>query len=291
VRPSSVVFFIREAFKGLRLHPTANVVSALCIALALVSLSFLVGGWWNLEHILEVARSEAEIVVYLSDEVSPEHAEAFSESLLSQPGVLSSRVVTAEESLDRVQSLLGPSPDIMEILEGYNPFAPSIEVGVQPESAAGVAAAVRANPAVATVRDNEEILGPLSSLTTSVRWMGVVASLSVGLVCLALVSHIVRLGISARSEEMHTLRLMGASEWFVSVPFIVEGAILGGVGALTALLCVALAGPGIYRLLGASLPFMPLVEWESLISLLAAIVLVLGLAAGTMGSLISLRSR
>jgi hypothetical protein len=60
---------------------------------------------------------------------------------------------------------------------------------------------------------------------------------------------------------------------------------------LTALLCVALAGPGIYRLLGASLPFMPLVEWESLISLLAAIVLVLGLVAGTLGSLISLRSR
>ncbi len=285
-----IAFFVREAFKGLRLHLAANIISALCIALAFISLSFLVGAWWNLEHILEVARSEAEIVLYLEEETSLEEAEVMSGHLQSQAGVLSTRVVTAEESMDRIQTLLGPGLEIMEVLEGYNPFSPSIEVGVDPEAAPAVVAAARALPGVEAVRDNEEILVPLANLTSTVRWMGTVASLTVALISLALVSHIVRLGISARREEMQTLRLMGASEGFVSVPFILEGAILGGLGAVTSLLTITIAGPGIYRLLHTSLPFMPLVAWENLFTALVYIVLVLGLAAGTLGGLISLRS-
>ncbi len=290
MRMPDVGFFVREAFKGLRLHLTANIISVLCIALAFLSLSFLVGAWSNMEHILEVARAEAEIVLYLTEESSIEEAEAVSDVLMSQEGVLSTRIVTAEESLERIQSLIGPGLDIMEVLEGYNPFTPSVEVGVEPEVVVEVAAAARALPGVDAVRDNEEILGPLANLTQTVRWMGMVTTLAVALISLALVSHIVRLGIAARREEMRTLRLMGASEWFVSLPFVLEGAILGGLGAVTSLVTITAAGPGIYRLVHTSLPFMPLVAWESLFMLLVSIVLTLGFVAGILGGLISLRT-
>lgn len=290
MRFADLSFFIREAFRGIRLQRTSNIVSAACIALAFVSLSLVVGFWANMEHMLDAARSEAEIVIYLAEDATTADADAVSDVLASHPAVWSLKIVTPEETFIRVEQLLGPGLDLTEVLEGFNPFSPSLEVGVSPEDAAEVAGIARGLPRVEVVRDNEEILGRLASLTSVVRWLGAVATLTVVLITLALVSHIIRLGISARREEMETLRLLGASESFLAAPFIIEGAVLGASGAVICLLAISGAGPWLYGLLNSSLPFIPLVSPSGLFRLLASAVSALGLTAGILGSLISVRS-
>lgn len=283
-------FFLREAIKGLKFHWTANVISVVCIFLALLSLSFLVTGWANLEHLLERARDEAEIVVYLREEATSDEAESLAAQLLTRPGVETADPVTPEETASRIQDLLGSEIDILEVLEGQNPFTYSVAVGVTPEQAPEVARFAMGLPGVEAVRDNEEILTPLARITALVRWAGTVVTLAVGLVSVALVSHIVRLGISARQREIETFRLLGASEWFVSTPFILEGALLGLAGSALCLATTVLAGPALYELLETSLPFFPLADWGSVLGSLSLLVLALGFGAGILGAAVSLRT-
>ncbi len=284
-------FFFKEALKSLRIHPAANAVSVLSIALAILSLGLVIGGWANLEHALEVTRAEAEIVVYLAEDMDVSGAEALGERLIAEGGATRVRTVAPEETVDRVQALLGPDFDILEILEGFNPFSPSLEVGVDPEEAQAVAGFARGLPGVDLVRDNEEILAPLAALARAARWIGLAASVGVAFVTLILVSHIVRLGISARREEIETLRLLGASEWFVSLPFLLEGGMLGGLGAVVCLAVLLPGGPALYRLLGGYMPFMPLLAWGQLASILAYLSAGIGLVAGTLGAFVALRSQ
>lgn len=286
--PSDASFFLREALRSIRINWSTNAVSVACIVLALLSLSFLAAGWLNMEYLLEAARQEAEIVIYLGDETHAGEAEALSGLLADRAGVTSVSIVSPEETLSRVQSLLGPQLDILEVLEDYNPFTLSLEVGVLPEKAGDVARFARELPGVDLVRDNEEILAPLARLTSVARWVGLVAALTVGLVSLALVSHIIRLGISARSSEMETLRLLGASEGFLALPFLLEGALLGGLGAGVSLMVLWAGGPSLYTLLQTALPFLPLLPWKEILATLLPAVLGLGLAAGTLGALVSL---
>jgi len=283
-------YFIAEALRALRLHAVANLVSVACVTLALLTLSFFLGAWWNLEHLLEIARAESQIVVYLYEDATEEDALALAGILAESPGVHDTRVVTGEESLSRIQAMLGSGIDMVEILEGYNPFPPSLEVSVLPERAREIAAFARNLRGVDAVRDNEEILEPLARVTRAVRWIGTVASLAVVTAVLALVSHMVRLGISARRQDMETLRLMGASEWFLAAPFLLEGVAIGALGGLCSLAAVALLWPGAYGLIGGSLPFLPLLEWTGVFWRLGPLLLGLGLVSGLLGSVISLGS-
>ncbi len=287
---SEFPFFFREAGKALKLHPASNAISVACISLALLCLGFLVGAGINAERVLDAARAEAEIVIYLSSHASLDDANELLAILKSDPSVTSTRVVTPEESMDRVESILGKGFNLFDLMDDYNPFALAIEVGVLPESAPLVAGTARDLPGVDAVRDNEEVLAPLASITRVARWIGAVVTLAVILVTLVLVSHIVRLSISARSDEMETLRLLGASEWFVSVPFLMEGALLGGMGSLSCLVVSLAAGPGLYGLLQTSLPFLPWVSWVSVFGSIFLVVLPLGILAGTLGSIVALRT-
>jgi len=285
------LFFLREAAKGLSLHPGANIVSVICIALALLSLTLVVAGGTNLDHALEVTRGEAEIVVYLAEDIGLDEARALGTRLVEESGARHHNVVTPEETVDRIEALLGSDFDILEILEGFNPFTMSLEVSVDADEAALVAARARTLPGVEVVRDNEEILAPLAALANVARWLGLVASVAVAAITLILVSHIVRLGISARREEIETLRLLGASEWFVSIPFLLEGAILGGLGASACLLTLFFGGPVAYGALRTAMPFMPLVPWDHLLTGLISVTAGLGLVSGTLGAAVALRSR
>ncbi len=290
MRLSDLPFFIGEAVKGLRLHRSANVISVLCIALALISLSFLLGTWSNLEHILEVARGEAEIVVYLNERVDRPQAENLKTDILALSGADRASIISPEETLDRMEALLGPDLDILDLLEGYNPFTLSLEVGVTPEAAPEVARVARRLPGVDLVRDNEEILAPLARIITVVRWLGLAALIAVVLTILVLVSHLIRLGMVARREEIETLRLLGASETFVAFPFVLEGLILGLGGAAISIFLIGVIGTWGYDLLRSILPFMPWVRWEALFSPIALILGVLGLVSGFLGAAVALRA-
>ncbi len=283
-------FFVVEAFRSLRLHLAANAISVICIALALLTLGCLIGAWWNLEHLLGVANADAQIVVYLTDGSTTRDAEILAELLASQAGVDETRVVGSEESMNRVEALLGTGFDLAELLEGQNPFPPSVEVSVTPEEGTRIARFARGLRGVDLIRDNEEILAPLANLTRAVRWMGLVASVAVAVMVLALASHMVRLGISARREEMETLRLMGASEGFVSAPFLLEGGLVGGLGSVTAIVILAFVSPRLYALMHSSLPFLPLLPWADVFQRLSPVLLALGIASGTLGGLVSLKS-
>ncbi len=287
---SQLLFFLREALRSLRLHRTANIISVACIALALISLSFIVGTWSNLEHILDTLRAEAEIVVYLRENVSSERVEEISAEIQSYDGVLDTRVISPDETVSRIEGQLGGDFDILNMLDGYNPFTYSIEVGVDPAGAPQVASFAARLGGVEGVRDNEQILEPLARITAAARWIGTALILAVGAVTLVIVSHIVRLGIEARSEEIETLRLLGASEWFVAVPFVLEGALLGGFGAAACLALLAVGGPTLYGLVQVSLPFMPLLAADVLFTQMAALIAGIGVGAGTLGSLVSVRS-
>ncbi len=283
-------FFLREALAGLKIHRVANFISIICIGLALLSLGLVAGTWANLQHVADTLRQDAEIVVYLDDDVSLQEAEQLSRRLLDHQGVSRTRVVCPDETLLRVESLIGSDIDILSVLEGHNPFAASIEVGVDAGVAAEVVSFSGNLAGVDYIRDNEEVLAPLLRLTSLIQWAGLVVILAVALVTTALVAHIVRLGMSARQQEMETLRLLGASEGFVCAPFVFEGALLGAAGALFAAFGVAAAGGRVYQLIRTGLPYLPLAAGTPLLGYLALLVLGVGLTAGTLGSLVALRS-
>ncbi|MHB1418686.1 MAG: cell division protein FtsX [Bacillota bacterium] len=283
-------FFLSEVYTSFRMHILPTCISIMTIMLALTTLGLMVGGSLNLGRLTNAVRSQAEISIYLKESLSDDGAWGLTGKIRDIPGVRTVHLVNKQQALGEMTGILGNSSEILTAFDGLNPFAAYLEVTVIPEQAGEIAQKAIGLPGVDAVRDNRELLTRLIKLSTVLLWIGLVVVGAVGLLTMVVVSHIVRLGIDTRRDEMEILRLLGASNSFVAAPFILEAMVIGGLGSLLAFSALLGLLPGISSLLKEALPFFPLVPWSQALGPIALVVGALGFGFAALGGFISVRS-
>lgn len=282
-------YFLREAFNGLSLRPGTNAASVLSIGLVLAVFAAVVGVSHSARHLVAVVSSQAQLAVFLGDGASREEFAAVISALRTLPNVSSVKFVSEQEALREMAGIVGKGGrDILAAFEGYNPFAPYIEVTVPPHSAAEVAAAAARIPGVEYVRDNEDVISSLIRVEKVTGRLGLAMGAAVAVTSSLVVSHIVLLGIHARREEIEVMRLLGASELFIAFPFLLEGILLGTLGSLVA--CAIQVGiwGKVYNWVSSATPFIPLADKTGLLLYLFKLVAVFGIGSAAVGSLVAL---
>jgi cell division transport system permease protein len=215
------------------------------IALAL----FVLGGFLivtaNLERLGAEWSRSAEMSVYLSDEVTDDERRAIERALAPSDVVASQEYVSKAAALARFKDTFSDLAGSLETL-GDNPLPASYEVRLKPGPAAEAAvdslgAQLRKTPGVADVRYDREWLGRLMSVIAIVGGIGVVMGAVLTVAAALTVASVVRLALHARREEIEIMQLVGAPPAYIRGPFVMEGVIQGGVGALVALAALAVA--------------------------------------------------
>ncbi len=228
-----------EAVASLWRGRRSSVLSALTIAVAL----FVLGGFLVLTANLERLASEwsraAGLSVYLDDEVT--EAERAAIELALRPGgvIVSIDYVSRDEALQRFKTMFS---DLAATADGLdvNPLPASYDVRLQAAAGAGdaagsLAAQVAKLPGVADVRYDREWLERLLTGVSVVRGIGLVLGALLTVAAALTVANVVRLTLHARRDELDIMQLVGGPRVFVRGPFIMEGTLQGGIGALLAL--------------------------------------------------------
>jgi len=232
-------YALREAWASLWRSRGASAFAILAIALAMIVLGALLLLTWNVERLLAEWSSAAEFSVYLRDDASSEQRGAI-EALIDQSGAIDARqYVSKAEALMRFRREFA---ELASLADGFedNPFPASVEVRVQPQAEAdgraeALVARVAALPGVADVRYDREWLARLASGLSAIRGAGVALGLLMALAAAVTVASVVRLGLHGRRDELEIMQLVGSPVAFIRGPFIAEGVLQGGFGALMAL--------------------------------------------------------
>jgi cell division transport system permease protein len=231
-------YSLDEALASLWRGRRSGFLAVVTITVAL----FVLGGFLlvtaNLERLLVRWREAAEFSVYLQDGVAADQRAALERMLRESGEVSALESVSKEEALRRFNRNFG---DLAGIVEGLpaNPLPASIEVRLRPGTGRtgveALAAQSRSLPGVADVRYDGRWLERLMTAVTLVRGIGF-ALAGILIVAAALtVASVVRLALLARHDEVQIMHLVGAPLAFIRGPFVVEGVLQGGVGALAAL--------------------------------------------------------
>jgi cell division transport system permease protein len=223
----------------------SSAFAVLAIALALVVLGALLLITWNGEQLLSRWTSAAEFSVYLADETTSEQRGAI-ESTIDQSGVSAGReYVSKAQALTRFRQEFS---ELASLAEGFedNPFPASIEVrvGQGAERDGRVDALVKQVvelPGVVDVRYDREWLTRVGSALDTVRAVGFALALLMGLAAAVTVATVVRLGLLARHDEIEIMELVGAPLTYIRGPFVAEGLLQGGLGALLAIIVLWLS--------------------------------------------------
>jgi cell division transport system permease protein len=232
-----------EAWVSLKRSGRSALVSIGTIAIAFVTLGGFLLLSVNVQDVLDRWLQAAEMSVYLLDGATPEERGALEEHLRSQPNVAEVEYVSKERALERFRADFPELRDVTESL-GENPFPSAIEVRLRTGDAGDAIAdelskEVAGRPGVADVRFDRRWLSRLIGIVTTARAAAALAAAILMLGAAFTVAAVVRLSIYARRDELEIMQLVGAPFSYIRGPAIVEGLLLGGIGAATALLVVA----------------------------------------------------
>jgi cell division transport system permease protein len=284
-------YFFRETTSGLRRNGLVAfaAISTTFIALLLFGLALLISRQVNI--MIDRTTGNVEVAIYLSDPVNDQNVASLRETLTALPIVATVDYENKQEAYERFQDLFANS---RELVDNVDPEALPASLRVklsEPERFQEVAAVlgcepgrggyVCAAPGVETLVDQREFLDRLFAVTRVFR-VGVLLVAIVMLVSAAvLIANTVRMGLFARRKEIGIMKLVGATNWRIRIPFLIEGLFESLIGAVAAILVLFALKVAFINPLNNSVQFVPwivnrdvlaIVPWLLFAGVLVAIV-------------------
>jgi cell division transport system permease protein len=289
-------YYFKEAIDSF----TRNwVMSFAAIMVVLISV-LLVGFVLIMGHIVgKVTTSledRVEIEVYLSDAAPAATVNSFGNKIKNFPEVQTVKHISKDEAMKIFKQRYKNNPSLIEEING-NPLPASYKITLKDPHKVGVVAnKIKALPEKdQVVKQNSDIkyaqqlVQRLFVITYYLRWIMIILVIFMAMASLALISNTVRMAIYARRKEIAVMRLVGASNWFIRFPFILEGIIQGLAGAVLAIVIIHLVKSILFSKVQASISFFPLGISTAFYQLLLFWLLLAGMAIGAIGSTIALR--
>ncbi len=283
-------YLLGSALTGLWRNRTMTGGAIVTTAIMLITLAGFLAINDTLNQMVTALGRKSNLIAYVRDDARPTRVMEVIEDLRTRPGVGEVQFVSKDDALKIFESRFVDQRDILDVLQS-NPLPASVELRLNdPAVVPGLAQELQAMTAVfddivVPLDVVEEVIG-ISNLA---RVAGSAIIIALTGVTLFVIVNTIRIAVFARRQEIEIMKLVGATDWFVRGPFVVEGAIIGGVGAgIAAIALVVLyaqAAPVVTRIVS----FLPLSTDADFVRNLAVFTLLVGLIVGSLGSYFSVR--
>lgn len=239
MRSTQVRYLVREGLSGLLRRRLSGSVAIMIMGAALLTLSIFSLVTINLDQLLQTVRGDIDIVAYLDDGIHPEDQVRLHRDLSATNGVRFVRYVGREEALERFRAELGDDAELLDALH-ENPLPASFELALMPEGqdadqVKALTSMISGYPGV------EEVVAQIAwvqRLDRVARTFSVV-TLVIGLIVLVssvfVISNTVRLTVEERADQIEIMKLVGATNAFIRMPFVLTGGLQGLVAGCIAM--------------------------------------------------------
>lgn len=288
-------YFFAEAAASLWRARGAAALAIVTIGVGLFVLGFFLLLNTNLQQLVTRWSESAELSVFLHDGATAEQLKRIDELVAGSGLTLQREYVSKEQALARFRR---DFPDLAPAAGalGRNPLPASLELRLRPEvreatgGVEGLVTSLSGLAGVADVRYDREWLARLNTVVRGARITGAVLVALLGLAAGMTVANVVRLAAAARRDEIEIMQLVGAPLAYVRGPFVAEGILQGGLGAVLAILALA----GTFHVLrlrfGAAAAMALGTSGPAFLSLPVIVVLLLGgMALGCIGGYVVAR--
>jgi cell division transport system permease protein len=234
--------------------------------------------------------SQVQVTVYIKDGTGKEKIAELGDEIKKLPGVAKVDFVGKDEALRHFAERLGERKELLDSLGSNNPLPDAYEVHMDsPEQVKSAVTRISRLDNVEETMFGQEVIEQLFSLTRILRVGGVVLIIFLALATLFIISNTIRITVFSRRKEVNIMKYVGATDWFIRWPFLLEGMLLGLAGSLLAVILLVWSYGMIIDQIHASLPFLPLVPRTPLLYYASVFLVIAGMGIGALGSSISLR--
>ena len=282
----SFFYIVKEGFAGFSRAKLAAIGSSITITISLLLVGLFYVISTNTSRLVESVRQKVELEAFLEEPVSRQRINEIQQQITSIDGIDKAQFVSKDEAAKIFKQKFGE--DINNVLD-FNPLPPSFKIFLKegyrtPEKADEIHKKVMEIKGVENITYRKELLEFLDQRARMLYYVGLALGIIFGISAIFLVSNTIRLTIYAKRKSVQTMKLVGASRWFVRAPFLIEGIIQGLIGGI-------IASAIIYYLLtfATGLISSEIAQFVQVKTLFYFAVIVAGMFLGFFGSAISVR--
>jgi len=282
------LFFISEAFIGMKRSPIMMIISVVTIIMSLFVFATFLLLSVNMNNVVNHLYSKLEIRVFLNPGLDPNELEEFKQTLFNMPAVKSVIYVDKDVALKQLSKQY-QYLNIQDFLE-MNPLPNAFKITLHDnQNIAKVVSALKGySTYVESIRYGGEPAEKIQKLVSMVRLMGITLVGILTFATLIIIVNTIRLTVLNRLQEINIMKLVGATDLFIIGPFIVEGLFIGSVGSFISLILVRSFYELLLMKIEYYLPFFPIVTQDSKLNLIYIFIFVFGTLLGIIGALISI---
>lgn len=286
---SGFIYIIGETLKGLYRNKWMCITSTGVVMITLLMLGLFILVNMNIGYISDTVKEQVEIVVYIDEQAGEATVSDLQKRLAGHDQVAEVRYVSSDEHMNRLQRQLGG------MLEGYdtsleNPLLASYEVKTKvPESVVSLADEIKDFPGVSDVFYGQGYVENLFAVTGVLQMVGLALMAGLSITAVFLISHTIKLTVMMRKKEITIMKYVGATNWFIRWPFLLEGLLMGLAGAILPIVALYyIYQYSVEWVMVNNLTFLTLLPLQLVIVELAKYLVPLGTGLGVLGSAFSM---
>ncbi len=245
----------------------------------------------TLERMVDALGRRTNMVVYLRDDASPIWISETISDFHARQDVAEVIFVSKEQAADDLRASLSELGEVLDVI-GENPLPASIEVRMEdPVNILELAEALRQETdQIEEVLVRADVIERLLNASQLVTIGGGLMIALLALVALLVIVNTIRLAVHSRREEIEVMKLLGATDWFVRGPFLIEGAVIGLIGSVVAAFLTLVIYIRVVPVVNSLISFLPIRTAAFFWVNLALFIVLMGLIIGTLGSYFSVRN-
>lgn len=235
MKGNNFIYLLKEGARNVWVNRLMSIASigVLIACMLLMGGAMLIS--YNINEAVGYVENQNEVVVFLNEEMSSEQIESVGTQLESIGNISKSKYVSKDESLDKMISDMGESEEIMEGLLTQNPLLDSYEISISDLSKLKeTVSTIEGIDGVYKVVSPTEAADTLTSVKRIVNIAGMAIIAILFVVSVVIIANTIKITIFNRRKEVSIMKYVGATDWFIKFPFIVEGIIIGLISSVIA---------------------------------------------------------
>jgi cell division transport system permease protein len=229
-------YFVGDAFKSIKRNRTLSIASIATVAATFFILGVFLLTIMTVKNGIGDVQSKIQVQVFLNDDIKASEQKDLETKIKNTDGVVDVKYETKEQAFEKFKEQLGEDNKNLIVgldKESFLPASYIIKV-TKPEKVTNVVNNIKSMTGIEKINDGRAFVDKVITISNALKWIGFVIFVVLIGVSLFLIGNTIKITVYSRKREISIMKFIGATDWFIRWPFVLEGMIIGTVGVLIA---------------------------------------------------------
>lgn len=290
MKTSTIRLFIEDAFKSVYRNLTLSLASAATVAFTLFLLGAFLLASLNINRGIATLQDKLEIKVFLKENITAEQKTAIEKSIKSISEIKTYKYESKKDALEKAKEMFDNDQSMIKQFEDSNPFPESYSITVKSaDFIPKISSKISKLDGVEDVNAGKETVRNFQKTINSVKYVGSVLLLILAGVSIFLIANTTKLTVYSRRKEISIMKHIGATDWFIRWPFIIEGIFIGILGSAISIALLFFSYKFILEVFGLNSMSFTYVKTSYIYLNMSWQFIIIGIILGAAGSILAVR--